>query len=185
MIIGERNPIFIKNVSKVPQSVTSDDDKRMMKLYSIITYEVMRWKSGAGFLSQSSLLRRVLGCMGVRRGVASRNCKCVEFLRRSGSGTDTWYLSPCRVSPHIPGNVAEPPHRCPQKRLEGVHGNRASSCRFALAITKSSMWAPRRKRAPSIVTVHMLFSNPTVAHSSFARKALMVACQALAAEGML
>jgi len=34
------------------------------------------------------------------------------------------------------------------------------------------------------VTVHMLFSNPTVEHPSFARKALMVVCQALAAEGM-
>jgi hypothetical protein len=41
MIIGGRNPIFIKNASKVPESVTSDDDKRMLKLYSIITYEVM------------------------------------------------------------------------------------------------------------------------------------------------
>jgi len=43
------------------------------------------------------------------------------------------------------------------------------------------MWAPRRIRAPSILTVHMLFSNPTVEHPSFAREALMVVCQALAA----
>ena len=66
------------------------------------------------------------GCK-VRSGIqSSTNRKCVEFLQRttsSGSGTDTWYLSPCRVSPHIQGNVAEPSHRCPQKRLEGVHRN--------------------------------------------------------------
>ena len=31
---------------------------------------------------------------------------------------------------------------------------------------------------------HMQFSNPIVAHPSFAKKALMVVCQALAAEGI-
>jgi len=46
------------------------------------------------------------------------------------------------------------------------------------------MWALKRIRAPSIVTVYMLFSNPTCAYPSFARKALMVLYQALAGEGM-
>ena len=99
-------------------------------------------------------------------GVVSRDRYVVPF-------------SMSRVTSH-PGNVAEPPHRCPQKRQEGVHGNRQVPADF----TKSSMWAPRRIRAPSIVTVHMLFSNSTVAHPSFARKALMVVCQTLAVEGM-
>jgi len=51
-------------------------------------------------------------------------------------------------------------------------------------IVNVAQWGPRRIRATSIVTVHILFSNPTVAHPSFARKALMVLCQARAAEGM-
>jgi len=41
MILGGRNPIFIKNTSKVPDTVTSEDDKRMTKVYSILTYELM------------------------------------------------------------------------------------------------------------------------------------------------
>jgi len=41
MVLGSRNPIFLTNPSKVPDVVQSEDDKRMTKVYCILTYELM------------------------------------------------------------------------------------------------------------------------------------------------